>query len=149
MVQGQECLPSVSETVENDITSRGALNGMLKQRGYDQSGMLHPHVASSRCSSIWSQVQNGLKCQIGRHQESERCRAGLDKLERYLAGMLHTHIALSRCSSIWSQVQNGGLCQIRRHQESERCRAELDKLQKYLVESPVALARNVNRRRRD
>jgi hypothetical protein len=26
-----------------------------------------------------------LKCQIGRHQESERCRAGLDKLERYIA----------------------------------------------------------------
>jgi hypothetical protein len=72
MVQGQECLPSVSETVENDITSRGPLNGMLKQRGYDRSGMLHTHVASSRCSSIWSQVQNDLKCQIGRHWISSR-----------------------------------------------------------------------------
>jgi hypothetical protein len=40
------------ETVENDITSRGALDGMLKQRGYDRSGMLHTHVASSRCSLI-------------------------------------------------------------------------------------------------
>jgi hypothetical protein len=35
MVQGQEYLRSVSETVENDITSQGALDGMLKQRGYD------------------------------------------------------------------------------------------------------------------
>jgi hypothetical protein len=45
MVQGQELLPSVSETVENDITSRGALDGKLKQGGYDRFGMLHMHVA--------------------------------------------------------------------------------------------------------
>jgi hypothetical protein len=45
---------------------------------------LHTHVALSWCSSIWSQVQNGLKCQIGQHQESERCWADLDKLQKYL-----------------------------------------------------------------
>jgi hypothetical protein len=32
--QGQGCLPSVSETAENGIASRGALGGILKRRGY-------------------------------------------------------------------------------------------------------------------
>jgi hypothetical protein len=58
-VQGQECLPSVSET-ENGTASRGAFDRMLKQKDYGRSGMLHTHVASSRCSSIWSQIQNGV-----------------------------------------------------------------------------------------
>ena len=57
MVQGQP-----EHQVENGTTSRGALDGMLRQRGYVRSGMfkLHAHVASSQCSSIWSQVQNGV-----------------------------------------------------------------------------------------
>jgi hypothetical protein len=55
MVQGQP-----EHQVENGTASRGALDGMLKQRGYGRSGMLHVHVALSRCSSIWSQVQNGV-----------------------------------------------------------------------------------------
>jgi hypothetical protein len=33
-VQGQESLPSVSETAENGTASRGALGGILKRRGY-------------------------------------------------------------------------------------------------------------------
>jgi hypothetical protein len=71
MVQGQESVPNVLEAVANGIASSGALGGifkrrgydddttsrgvfdeMLKQRGYGRSGMLHTHVASSRCSSI-------------------------------------------------------------------------------------------------
>jgi hypothetical protein len=46
--------------VENGTASRGSFDRMLKQRGYGRSGMLHTHVASSRCSSIWSQIQNGV-----------------------------------------------------------------------------------------
>jgi hypothetical protein len=49
MVQGQP-----EHQVEDGTTSRGVLDGMLKQRGYGRSGMLHTHVASSRCSSILS-----------------------------------------------------------------------------------------------
>jgi hypothetical protein len=55
MVQEQ-----LEHQVENGTTSRGAFDTMLKQRGYGQSGMLHTHVVSSRCSSIWSQIQNGV-----------------------------------------------------------------------------------------
>jgi GTP cyclohydrolase II len=55
MVPGQP-----ERQVENGTASRGVLDGMLKQRDYGRSGMLHTHVASSRCSSIWSQVQNGV-----------------------------------------------------------------------------------------
>jgi hypothetical protein len=55
MVQGQP-----EQQVKNGTASRGALDGMLGRRGYGRSGMLHTHVASSRCSSIWSQVQNGI-----------------------------------------------------------------------------------------
>jgi hypothetical protein len=55
MVQGQP-----GHQVENGTASREALDGMLKQRSYGRSGMLHTHVASSRCSSIWSQAQNGV-----------------------------------------------------------------------------------------
>ena len=55
MVQGQP-----GHQVENGTASREALDGMLKQRSYGRSGMLHTHIASSRCSSIWSQAQNGV-----------------------------------------------------------------------------------------
>ena len=55
MVQGQP-----GHQVENGTASREALDGMLKQRSYGPSGMLHTRVALSRCSSIWSQVQNGV-----------------------------------------------------------------------------------------
>jgi hypothetical protein len=46
MVQGQ-----LEHQVEDGTTSRGVLDGMPKQRGYDRSRM-HMHIASSRCSSI-------------------------------------------------------------------------------------------------
>jgi hypothetical protein len=97
MVQGQP-----EHQVENGTTSRGALDGMLKQRGYGRSGMLHTHVASSRCSSIWSQVQNGV---------------------------------LSARSDDTKSLKGVGLDWISSRDIS--------------LNPPVALARNVNRRRRD
>ena len=97
MVQGQP-----EHQVEDCTTSRGALDGMLIQRGYGQSGMLHTYVTSSWCSSIWSQVQNGV---------------------------------LSARSDDTKGLKGVGLDWISSRDIS--------------LNPPVALARNVNRRRRD
>ena len=101
MVQGQGCLPSVSETVENDITSRGTLDGMLKQRGCDRSAMLHTRVASSRC-----------------HRFGHRFRM-------VLSARSDDTKSLKGVELDWISSRN------------------------IPLSPPVALARNVNRRRRD
>lgn len=80
MVQGQERVPSISETVENGTTSWGAFDRMLKWRGYGngQSGTPVPCTCYFTFIISVTASERCFKCQVGRHQESERCCVGLD-----------------------------------------------------------------------
>jgi hypothetical protein len=91
MVQGQP-----GHRVENCIASRGAFDRMLKQTGYGRSGMLHTHVASSRCSSIWSQVQNDV---LGARSDDTKSLKGvglawISSRDISLNRLLHWHVML-------------------------------------------------------
>jgi hypothetical protein len=82
--------------VENGTASQGAFDRMLKQRGYGRSGMLPTHVASSRCSSIWSQIQNGVL--VARSDDTKSLKGvGLNWISSRdisLNRLLHWHVML-------------------------------------------------------